>query len=180
MVSESFDGQVSDDAPGEVPPCDGDAKELWMSGNPWAGLTMLTFALMLVSATAAAVFVKRLGDREPVPISDEIGGTQAVIRKLRKNELMSEDELVYARRIVADRGSLWTLCIPGTLFLLGCFYVFGSLEHLHGAAPSERTFLGVFPMIAATNLAVQVLRHASLKRRLRVSDTKPVTGFGLG
>lgn len=43
-----------------------------------------------------------------------------------------------------------TLCIPGALFMLGCFFVFGSLYHLHGATPSERTFLGVIPMLTST------------------------------
>jgi Kef-type K+ transport system membrane component KefB len=56
--------------------------------------------------------------------------------------------------------------IPGTLFMLGCFYVFGSLEHLHGARPSERTFLGVIPMLTSTNLAIRLLSSARLKRRL--------------
>jgi Kef-type K+ transport system membrane component KefB len=80
---------------------------------------------------------------------------------------MSPDELDYAKRLVADRGSLLTLCIPGALFMLGCFYVFGSLYHLHGATPSERTFIGVIPMLTSTNLAIQIRRHARLKRRLK-------------
>ena len=80
---------------------------------------------------------------------------------------MSEDELHYARRVVADRGSLWALSIPGMIFMLGCFYVFGSLEHLHGATPSERTFLGVIPMLTSTNLALRMLSNVRLKRRLR-------------
>jgi len=45
--------------------------------------------------------------------------------------------------------------------------VFGSLEHLHGATPSERTFLGVIPMLTSTNLAIRMLRSASLKARLQ-------------
>lgn len=80
---------------------------------------------------------------------------------------MSHHELDYAKQLVADRGSLLTLCIPGALFMLGCFYVFGSLYHLHGATPSERTFLGVIPMLTSMNLAIQIRRHAGLKRRLK-------------
>ena len=68
-----------------------------------------------------------------------------VTRKIRKREPMSTDELEYAKQIVADRSNLMTFCIPGALFLMGCFYVFGSLYHFHGATPSERTFLGVIP-----------------------------------
>ncbi len=80
---------------------------------------------------------------------------------------MSTDELDYAKQIIGARSALMTLCIPGALFMLGCFYVFGSLYHLHGATPSERTFLGVFPMLASINFTTQILRHARLKRRLR-------------
>jgi hypothetical protein len=80
---------------------------------------------------------------------------------------MSKDELDYAKQIVADRSSLMAFCIPGALFMVGCFYVFGSLYHLQGATPSERTFLGVFPMLASVNFTIQLLRSARLKRRLR-------------
>jgi len=130
-------------------------------------LTILSLILALVSAAIAAVFVKRLQDRAPTSISEEIGSAKAVIKKLRKREPMSNEELGYARQIVADRSSLMAFCIPGALFMVGCFYVFGSLYHLHGATPSERTFLGVFPMLAATNFTMQLLRSARLKRRLR-------------
>ena len=115
----------------------------------------------------AAVYVNRLGDRAPTVTSDEIGSAKAVTKKVRKREPMSKDELDYAKQLLAARGSLMALCIPGALFMVGCFYVFGSLYHLHGATPSERTFLGVFPMLAATNFAIQILRSARLKRRLR-------------
>ncbi len=130
-------------------------------------LTVLALALALVFAAFAAVYVKRLGDRPPTPISDEIGSAKAVLKKVRKHEPMSKDELDYAKQITAIRSSLMTFSIPGALFMVGCFYVFGSLYHLHGATPSERTFLGVFPMLAATNFTTQILRSARLKRRLR-------------
>jgi hypothetical protein len=130
-------------------------------------LTVLALVLALVFGAFAAVFVKRLGDRAPIPISEEIGSAKAVIAKVRKREPMSKDELDYAKQIVADRSSLMAYCIPGALFMLGNFYVFGSLYYLHGATPSERTFLGVIPMLTSTNLAVRLLRSARLKGRLR-------------
>lgn len=130
-------------------------------------LTVVALVLALVFATGAAVYVKRLGDRTPTPISDEIGIARTVTVKVRKREPLSKDELDYAKQIVADRSSAMTFCIPGALFMLGCFYVFGSLYHLHGATPSERTFLGVFPMLASLNFTTQILRSARLKRRLR-------------
>jgi Kef-type K+ transport system membrane component KefB len=132
-------------------------------------LTIVALALALVFAAFAAVHVKRLGDRTPAPISEEIGSAKAVLNKVRKREPMSKDELDYAKQIVADRSSLMAFCIPGTLFMLGCFYVFGSLYYyyLHGATPSERTFLGVIPMLTSTNLAIRLLRSARLKGRLR-------------
>jgi hypothetical protein len=133
----------------------------------WGFLTLVTLALALVFAAFAAIHVKRLGDRTPLPISEELGSTTAVLNKVRKREPMSKDELDYAKQIVADRSSPMALCIPGTLFMLGCFFMFGSLYYLHGATPSERTFLGVIPMLTSTNLAVRLLRSASLRWRLR-------------
>ncbi|WAJ43625.1 hypothetical protein OK015_20860 [Mycobacterium sp. Aquia_216] len=130
-------------------------------------LTFVALALALVLATVATVYVMQLQRQVPAPLSEEIGSAKTVIHKLRKREPMSPDEMDYAKQIVANRGSLRAVCIPGTLFLLGCYFVFGSLYHLHGATPSERTFLGVIPMLTSTNLAIQLLRHARLKRRVR-------------
>ncbi|CDO89628.1 hypothetical protein AWC29_23255 [Mycobacterium triplex] len=130
-------------------------------------LTVVALVLALVFAAFAAVYVKRLGDRPTTAISDEIGIARTVTTKVRKGEPMSAEELDYAKQIIAVRSSVMALCIPGALFMVGCFYVFGSLYHLHGATPSERTFLGVFPMLASLNFTTQILRSARLKRRLR-------------
>jgi hypothetical protein len=53
--------------------------------------------------------------------------------------------------------------IPASFFTMGCFYIFGSLEHLHGARPSERTFLGLIPIITSTNLTVRMFLSGRLK-----------------
>ena len=129
-------------------------------------LTIIALGLVLVFATIAFVYTNQLLGRRTVPMSEEIGGVFMVLRKLRKREPMSTDELDLAKQSVADRRSLMAYSIPATLFALGCFYVFGSLEHLHGATPSERTFLGVIPMLTSINLAIRLVRSASLKRRL--------------
>ncbi len=138
-----------------------------MISGLWALLTVIALALAVVAAIIATVYVRRLEDRPTLPISEEIGSTKAVIRKVRKGQPMSADEVQYARQVIVDRGSLSTLCIPGALFLMGLYYVFGSLEYLHGATPSERTFLGVIPMLTSTNLGIQILRHIRLRGRLR-------------
>jgi hypothetical protein len=138
-----------------------------MTSGLFGYLTILSLVLALVFAAFAAVYVKRLDDQTPPAMSDEVGSAKAVLRKVRKREPMSSDELDYAKHLVTVRSSLMTFCIPGALFMVGCFYVFGSLYHLHGATPSERTFLGVFPMLASMNFTTQILRNARLKRRLR-------------
>jgi hypothetical protein len=138
-----------------------------MSTDLYGNLTIVTLALALVFAAFAGAYVRRLEGRAPTAISDEIGSAKAVTRKVRKREPMSQDELDYAKQILAARSSLMTFCIPGALFMVGCFYVFGSLYYLHGATPSERTFLGVFPMLASMNFTTQILRSARLKSRLR-------------
>ena len=130
-------------------------------------LTIAALTLALVFAAFAAVHVKRMGYRTPAPMSEEIWSANAVLKKVRKREPMSKDEVDYAKQIVADRSSPMAFCIPGTLFMLGSFYIFGSLYTLHGATPSERTFLGLVPMLTSTNLAVRLLRSARLKGRLR-------------
>jgi hypothetical protein len=138
-----------------------------MTLSLWAVLTIVAFVFVIVFATIAAVFVARLVRRPTLPISEQLGGVPTVLRKLRKREPMSEEELAVARQAVSDRGSFMALCIPAAIFSIGCFYVFGSLEYLHGATPSEHTFLGVIPMFTSTNLAIRMLRSASLRRRLK-------------
>jgi Kef-type K+ transport system membrane component KefB len=133
----------------------------------WAYLAVVAFVAIVVFAALASVFVARLVRRTPLPMSDEVGGIPTVLRKLRKREPMSDGELALARQAVSDRGSPLAFCIPATIFSIGCFYVFGSLQQLHGATPSERTFLGVIPMVMSTNLTIRLLKGASLKRRLR-------------
>lgn len=138
-----------------------------MSTGFWGSLTVVALAVVLGFAVPASLYVRRLEARQTMPISEEIGSSKAVVHKLRKREPMSNEELDYARQVVTDRGSPLALCIPAMIFALGCFYVFGSLEHLHGATPSERTFLGVIPMFTSTNLALRMLSSARLKRGLR-------------
>jgi len=129
--------------------------------------TIVSLALALVFIAPAGVYVRRLQHRPPNAIGEEIGSAKTVTRKVRKGEPMSADELDYAKQVIGARSSVMAFCIPGALFMVGCFYVFGSLYHLHGATPSERTFLGVFPMLAALNFTTQILRSIRLKRRLR-------------
>jgi hypothetical protein len=126
-----------------------------------AGVAELVFAVFFFT------FVKRLLEREPTPLSEEIGGFRKVQRKLRKGEPMSEDELEFASQIIADRGCLMAYSIPAAIFTLGCFYVFGNLE-LHGPT-SLRPYIGLFPMLGSINVTVQLRRIAALKKRLRNS-----------
>jgi hypothetical protein len=48
----------------------------------WGVLTIVFLALALVVSVFAAVYVKRLGDRTPLPISEEIGSVKAVMHKV--------------------------------------------------------------------------------------------------
>lgn len=129
-------------------------------------LAIVTFTLIWVFGTVAFVFTRRMMGRAHVTSSLDIGVLPAVLRKVRKREPLTADELSLARQVLSDRASVMALAVPATLFCLGGFYVFGSLEQLHGHTASERTFLGVFPMLTSTNLTVQILRSARLKRRL--------------
>ena len=137
-----------------------------MNSIPWALLSVIAFVAIVVFATLGGVYTSRLVRRQTLPLSDELQAIPTVLRKLRKREPMTDDEVALARQATSDRGSLLALCIPATIFSIGCFYVFGSLEHLHGLRPSERTFLGVIPMFTSTNLFIRMVKSASSKRRL--------------
>jgi hypothetical protein len=139
-----------------------------MMQSVWTLPTAIAFVFVVIFAGIAAVNVARLGRRPTLPLSDEIGGIPRVLRKLQKREPMTDEELTLARQAVSDRGSFMAMCIPLAIFSIGCFYVFGSLDyvHLNGGTPSERTFLGVIPMFTSTNLAIRMIKSASLRRRL--------------
>jgi hypothetical protein len=136
------------------------------TSNLYGTLAIASFALVWVFGTLAFLFTVRLRTRPSVDAIDEPGSVPTVVRKIRRGESLSDDEMALARHTLAARGHLMAFAIPATLFCLGCFYVFGSLEQLHGHQASERTFLGVIPMITSTNLGIQVLRSVILKRRL--------------
>jgi hypothetical protein len=132
----------------------------------WGLLTLIALGVTLVLMLVATLYVRRLERQPTLPISEEIGAAPRVIKKLRKRESMTPEELEYAKRIVAIRGNPLALCIPFTLFVLSLYYIFGGLEYLHGAPPSERHFIGIIPMLTSTNLAIQLLRARRLKGRL--------------
>jgi hypothetical protein len=134
-------------------------------------LTIVVAVLGLTFVACAFLFIRRLEDRKPAPLAEEVGAHKVVLAKLRKRQPMSQDEIDYAREIISDCRSLLAYSIPATLFLMGCFYVFGCLEQLHGATPSIRTFIGVLPMLGSTNLTHQLLRVARLKGRLQEAVT---------
>ena len=138
-----------------------------MESASFGFLTIVALALAVVFVVFAGIYVRQLESRAPAGISDEIGSAKTVTRKVRKGEPMSADELAYAKQVIGARSSVMAFFIPGALFMVGCFYIFGSLYHLHGATPSERTFLGVFPILASLNFTGQILRSIRLKRRLR-------------
>jgi hypothetical protein len=137
-----------------------------MNSSLFGNLAIIALAALLAFATCMFVYTMRLRNRPSSPLAEEVGGTKAVLNKVRKREPMSPDEIDFAAQTIANRSSLMAYSIPATIFSLGCFYVLGSLEHLHGATPSERTFLGVIPMISSINITAQILRVAKLKRRL--------------
>ena len=128
-------------------------------------LAILAGVAELVFGVCFFAFVKRLLERAPTPLGEEIGGFRKVLRKLRKGEPMSKDELDFASQIIADRGSLLAYSIPAAIFTLGCFYVFGNLE-MHGPK-SLRPYIGLFPMLGSINVTAQLHRVAVLKKRLR-------------
>ena len=138
-----------------------------MAFGLYSFLTIVVAALGLTFISCAFVFVRRLESRKPSALGEQIGAHKAVLAKLRARQPMSQDEIDYAREMVADCRSPLAFAIPATLFSMGCFYVFGCLQQLHGGPPSIRTFIGVLPMFGSINITTQLLRVARLKGRLQ-------------
>jgi hypothetical protein len=129
-------------------------------------LTTGSLIAVIVFACFASVFVQRTLTRPGAAGGEDVAARPAAMKRLRKRERLSADEVAVAAGFIATCRCLLAYSIPATIFSAGCFYVFGSLAHLHGATPSERTFLGVIPMFTATNVTLQLLRIARMKKRL--------------
>lgn len=143
-----------------------------MFGTNWhlfGDLAVVAFLALVTFATGVFLHIRRLRNRTPLPISEGIGARKAILTKVRRGEPLSAQELEFATRVVSDQRSPLAFCIPAAIFSLGCFYVFGSLEQLHGATPSQRTFIGVIPMFGSFNATAQLLRGAKLKKHLPVA-----------
>jgi hypothetical protein len=148
----------------------------------WGLLMYVALGFEVVFAILAFIYTRRLLRLQALPMSDDVNGYQKALRKLRKDEPMTQDELNLAARIIDIRRAPMAYTIPAAFMTMGIFYILGSLEYLHGATPSERTFLGVIPMFTSTNLILQMRRTARLNKRLpkvspidpRQDDTDPV------
>jgi hypothetical protein len=154
----------------------------------WGLLTIVALGFEVVFASLAFIYTRRLVRLGAIPMSDDVNGYQKALRRLRKDEPMTQDELNLAKRIIDIRRSPMAYAVPAAFMTMGIFYVLGSMEYLHGATPSERTFLGVIPMFTSTNLIIQMRKTARLKKRLpkvspidaREDDTRPVLTTGTG
>jgi hypothetical protein len=132
----------------------------------WGLLMFVALGFEVVFASLAFIYTRRLLQLRAIPGSDDINGYQEALRKLRKGEPMNDDEVKLAARIIGIRRSPIAYAVPAAFMTMGIFYVFGSLEYLHGHGASERTFLGVIPMFTATNLIIQMRKSARLHKRL--------------
>ena len=140
-----------------------------MNLGPWGYLTILAAVMELFFATCVFVYIRRLENRTPAALGEEVGAHKAVLAKLRKRESMSQDELDYAAELISDARSPLAYAIPAALFTMGFFYVVGCLYMLHrdGGNPSFRTFIGGIPMLTSMNIVAQLRRVARLKGRLQ-------------
>jgi hypothetical protein len=135
----------------------------------WGYVTIVAGVLEVVFVASVFVFIGRLENRTPAPLGEKVGAHKAVLAKLRERESMSQDEVDYASELISDARSPLAYAIPAALFTMGFFYVVGCLFqlHVHGGAPSFRTFIGGTPMLASMNVIAQLRRVAGLKGRLQ-------------
>jgi hypothetical protein len=138
----------------------------------WGVLMFIALGFEVVFATLAFIYTRRLLRLRAIPGSDDMHGYQEALRKLRKGEAMNDDEVNLAARIIGIRRSPMAYAIPAAFMMMGIFYIFGSLEYLHGHGASERTFLGVIPMFTSTNLIIQMRKTSRLHKRLPKAPVK--------
>ena len=145
--------------------------------NLWGDLTILDGMLALALVGCVFVYIRRLENRTPAALGEQVGAHKTILAKLRNREALSRDEFDYATELVDDARSPLAYAIPAVLFSCGFFYVVGCLYelHVHGGNPSFRTFIGGIPMLTSMNIAAQLRRVARLKKNLRdVEVTEPV------
>lgn len=137
--------------------------------NLWGDLTILDGMLALALVTCVFVYIRRLENRTPAVLGEQVGAHKTILAKLRKREALTRDEFDYATELVDDARSPLAYAIPAVLFSCGFFYVVGCLYelHVHGGNPSFRTFIGGIPMLTSMNIAAQLRRVARLKKNLR-------------
>jgi len=138
-------------------------------GTDWhlfGDLADLAFIALLIFATIIFFYIRRLRQQPQPPIAEGIRAKQTVLAKIRKREPVTQEELQYATQVIKSMSTPIAFAIPAAIFSLGCFYVLGSLEQLHGATPSERTFLGVIAMFSSMNVTGQLFRVIKLNKRL--------------
>ncbi|MGB3474686.1 MAG: hypothetical protein WBA69_07865 [Mycobacterium sp.] len=135
----------------------------------WGALTVLAAVLAVVFAGCALVYVRRLEDRTPAALGEQVGAHKAVLAKVRRRQPLTQDEFTYASELVADARSPMAYAIPAVIFFAGLFYIVGCLHELdvHGGNPSFRTFIGGFPMLGSLNMFGQFHRVARLKSHLQ-------------
>jgi len=126
-------------------------------------LTIAVGAMALVFAACAFVYARRLEKRPRAALGEKVGAHKAVLKKIRKRESLSPEEHGYAEELVSDARSPLALTMPATIFTMGLFYIVGSYQQLHGAHASARTFIGLIPMFASTNMFIQLVKVAKLK-----------------
>jgi hypothetical protein len=138
-------------------------------GTDWhlfGKLADLAVIVLLLAGVVLFFYIQRLRKQPQLPIAEGVRAKQKVLTKVRKGEPMTPEELEYATQVVDSMRTPAAFAIPAATLSLGSFYVLGSLEQLHGATPSERTFLGIIAMFSSINITAQLIRVVKLKKRL--------------
>lgn len=136
--------------------------------NLWGDLTILDGLLALSLVGCVYVYIRRLENRTPAALGEQVGAHKAILAKLRRREPMTPAEFEYATELVEDARSPLAYAIPAVLFSCGFFYVVGCLYelHVHGGNPSFRTFIGGIPMLSSMNIFGQLRRVARHQNKL--------------
>ena len=95
-----------------------------MNWNLWNYLTAITFALALVFATCASIYVRRVLRRTPVPLTNEISSVPDRAGEAAQTRTAGGlREAAWRQRLLTPDDPLMAFSIPAAFFTVGCFYI---------------------------------------------------------
>ena len=108
----------------------------------YGSLTIGSLVAVVVFTCLAFVFVQRSLARPAAASGEEVGAAPAVLKKVRKREQLSDEEMAIAKHVIAKRRSLMAYSIPAAIFSIGASTCSAVSSSCTGPRPRSGPFSG--------------------------------------